>query len=423
MKPKVATPLGKLTASSVSLTRRSSNRHVCSPSAAKTPGTTGRRVFDMLTPRHRPTDHHRCDGRGEEEEEDSTKTPTVSPLKTNNTRTAAVKRKLMMDDLCVLEKLDQDDLEEGSDDESVVTVAPYGKENWAPTPSSSSSSKEPPASSPRKLRSRGRAEKPATPSSNVLPKRTTRSSSVKQSKVKPAPDQLLPDKPDPLTTPSEQPPRRQLRSTKRNESCPEDILINCDYETDTLPVVAKKITRLMFKKAVKTRYQPPESDESDVEFSDDSDFETPELKRSVSRSRKRPSPNPVPASTKKSRLEEVHNTTTTPLTNQKRAHPKTPVGKQPPPAITSTKTPVGKQPPKRKAATTGGRMKKKKLDLSPHIPERRKVTFAGCGLSQFEVARERLHVSAVPDSLPCRENEFATICSFVEGKLQDGTGG
>ena len=35
----------------------------------------------------------------------------------------------------------------------------------------------------------------------------------------------------------------------------------------------------------------------------------------------------------------------------------------------------------------------------------------------------RLHVSAVPDSIPCRENELATICAFVEGKLYDGTGG
>lgn len=37
--------------------------------------------------------------------------------------------------------------------------------------------------------------------------------------------------------------------------------------------------------------------------------------------------------------------------------------------------------------------------------------------------RRRLHVSAVPDTLPCREEEFQHIYSFVEGKLQDGTGG
>ena len=35
----------------------------------------------------------------------------------------------------------------------------------------------------------------------------------------------------------------------------------------------------------------------------------------------------------------------------------------------------------------------------------------------------RLHVSAVPSSLPCRESEFAEIYSFVEGKILSGSGG
>ncbi|XP_021056138.1 origin recognition complex subunit 1 [Mus pahari] len=43
--------------------------------------------------------------------------------------------------------------------------------------------------------------------------------------------------------------------------------------------------------------------------------------------------------------------------------------------------------------------------------------------SVLEEARLRLHVSAVPDSLPCREQEFQDIYSFVESKLVDGTGG
>lgn len=43
--------------------------------------------------------------------------------------------------------------------------------------------------------------------------------------------------------------------------------------------------------------------------------------------------------------------------------------------------------------------------------------------SVLEEARVRLHVSAVPDSLPCREQEFQDIYSFVESKLLDGTGG
>lgn len=35
----------------------------------------------------------------------------------------------------------------------------------------------------------------------------------------------------------------------------------------------------------------------------------------------------------------------------------------------------------------------------------------------------RLHVAAVPESLPCREQEFQDIYSFVESKVLDGTGG
>nr|KAG5710318.1 hypothetical protein BaRGS_009034 [Batillaria attramentaria] len=39
------------------------------------------------------------------------------------------------------------------------------------------------------------------------------------------------------------------------------------------------------------------------------------------------------------------------------------------------------------------------------------------------VSTPRLHVAAVPDTLPCREQEFEDIFRFVESKLLDGTGG
>jgi origin recognition complex subunit 1 len=41
----------------------------------------------------------------------------------------------------------------------------------------------------------------------------------------------------------------------------------------------------------------------------------------------------------------------------------------------------------------------------------------------LEQARARLHVSVQPDTLPCREEEFADIYQFVFSKIQDGTGG
>jgi origin recognition complex subunit 1 len=39
------------------------------------------------------------------------------------------------------------------------------------------------------------------------------------------------------------------------------------------------------------------------------------------------------------------------------------------------------------------------------------------------MARKRLHVSAVPKSLPCREKEYMEIYSFLEGNLLDQIGG
>jgi hypothetical protein len=44
-------------------------------------------------------------------------------------------------------------------------------------------------------------------------------------------------------------------------------------------------------------------------------------------------------------------------------------------------------------------------------------------VSPLQEAQLRLHVAAVPDNLPCRENEFAEIFSFAEAKIQDGAGG
>lgn len=41
----------------------------------------------------------------------------------------------------------------------------------------------------------------------------------------------------------------------------------------------------------------------------------------------------------------------------------------------------------------------------------------------YFLSLNRLHVSSVPESLPCREQEFQDIYNFVESKIMDGTGG
>ncbi|KAM4739739.1 origin recognition complex subunit 1 isoform 3-T3 [Anableps anableps] len=58
---------------------------------------------------------------------------------------------------------------------------------------------------------------------------------------------------------------------------------------------------------------------------------------------------------------------------------------------------------------------------APRIPSRARQARRPANI--LEEARTRLHVSSVPESLPCREQEFQDIYSFVEGKILDGMGG
>lgn len=59
--------------------------------------------------------------------------------------------------------------------------------------------------------------------------------------------------------------------------------------------------------------------------------------------------------------------------------------------------------------------------LTPSIQSRQESI--GGEQTELEKIRERLQVSAVPASLPCREKEYASIYEFITGKLTDGSGG
>lgn len=62
----------------------------------------------------------------------------------------------------------------------------------------------------------------------------------------------------------------------------------------------------------------------------------------------------------------------------------------------------------------GASASKKRLKMTPSLAAR------SCQLasptSPLAEIRRRLHVAAVPDTLPCREDEFQHIFNFVEGK-------
>ncbi|XP_038650173.1 origin recognition complex subunit 1 [Scyliorhinus canicula] len=91
--------------------------------------------------------------------------------------------------------------------------------------------------------------------------------------------------------------------------------------------------------------------------------------------------------------------------------PKTPKATAKKLVKTPSKTPVPRTP----------RTPRTPCNPTPSIPQRNQL--AKKPVSVLEEARARLHVSAVPESLPCREQEFQDIYNYVESKVIDGTGG
>lgn len=56
------------------------------------------------------------------------------------------------------------------------------------------------------------------------------------------------------------------------------------------------------------------------------------------------------------------------------------------------------------------------------VPLPQRSQEATSATTPYEQARERLHVSAIPNSLPCRELEFEEIMAHVETAVEEGTG-
>ncbi|NWT19355.1 ORC1 protein, partial [Vireo altiloquus] len=87
----------------------------------------------------------------------------------------------------------------------------------------------------------------------------------------------------------------------------------------------------------------------------------------------------------------------------------------------SSRKPAGHTPAKTLKKTPLPGTPRTPRNATPEIP--RRTQEAQKPASVLEEARLRLHVSAIPESLPCREEEFQDIYNFVESKLIDGTGG
>ena len=73
------------------------------------------------------------------------------------------------------------------------------------------------------------------------------------------------------------------------------------------------------------------------------------------------------------------------------------------------------------AKSSAGQMKATKRVFKPSVAPRSAPLPSN--VAPLAAAQQRLHVSAVPESLPCREEEFAEIFTYIESKLREGRGG
>ncbi|KAM0512208.1 hypothetical protein ACHAPE_009138 [Trichoderma viride] len=88
----------------------------------------------------------------------------------------------------------------------------------------------------------------------------------------------------------------------------------------------------------------------------------------------------------------------------------------PPQTPTKTGRNSATTPKSKRGPRSGG----KKLEFTPLAT--RKLSPSQVQSSPFQIARSRLHVSAVPSSLPCREGEFSLVYSHLEAAITEGTG-
>lgn len=87
---------------------------------------------------------------------------------------------------------------------------------------------------------------------------------------------------------------------------------------------------------------------------------------------------------------------------------------------TPSKTP--KKTPAKTPSRTPKRTPSTRISaLEPVISERK--TPICKDRSDVQLAKESLHVSAVPKTLPCREKEFKDVYQFIESKILDESGG
>ncbi|KAF9357978.1 Origin recognition complex, subunit 1 [Mortierella sp. AD094] len=78
--------------------------------------------------------------------------------------------------------------------------------------------------------------------------------------------------------------------------------------------------------------------------------------------------------------------------------------------------------PKKRSTKTLPTVERRSKTHVVQAPTTQRAISAGVPKTDFEHARNRLHVKAVPDTLPCREDEFLEIQEHLESAIEEGTG-
>lgn len=230
-------------------------------------------------------------------------------------------------------------------------------------------------------------------------------------------------------TPRSTPARRCLKLTNNDEdnshkTTSSKNLVSCNEDSNISANLDESLRRNVFKNALKI----PEFDDNDQ----NSVLVSSESENEDTDNRKETNPRTIRIILKRLNL-STDDTTYTELSSRSDSeNESTPKKRKPTKIKTETPRSSKKPPTKSKWAVQSSPKSTPKTPknrakliregiVTPSMQERsKKIQGNTTPLMQ---ARTQLHVSYVPDSLPCREKEYCDIYNFLEGKLLDGCGG
>ncbi|XP_056637129.1 origin recognition complex subunit 1 [Diorhabda sublineata] len=237
-------------------------------------------------------------------------------------------------------------------------------------------------------------------------------------------------------TPRITPARRSLKLTKSDEDqshiTTKSIknLDSCNKKDNTSKNLDESLRRNVFKNSLK---KTDENDQNSKLINYDSDNEDADNNKETNLDNSNPCNIRIILKRLNLSTDDTNNTESSSVSDNedqstpkkrkptkiKAETPKTPKSSKKPP--TKSKWEV-KSSPKSTPKTPKNRAKLIREGIVTPSMQKRSKKIQG-NTTPLMQARAQLHVSFVPDSLPCREKEYCDIYNFLEGKLLDGCGG